>query len=340
MQALCAEISNFKFQTPSRVVDTVYFGGGTPSLLTAQQVERILRTVFDNFAVAANAEITLEINPATLTLEKAGDFKRLGINRASFGAQTFDDAELRKLGRKHSARDVRETIEILRHADFDNVSFDLIAGLPNQTLHDWRRNLTEAFKLKPEHLSLYLLEVHEATPLARHIEEGKQPAPDEDSAAEMYEILLEQIAANGYRQYEISNFCLPGFESRHNSKYWTMDAVIGFGCAAHSFDGANRRWANERDTKKYIDLIEREQTAVVEQTEIDAVSEAAFLGLRLTRGVDLNEYKRRFAVDLLEKYKPDLAVLFDAGLLEVVDDNLRLTAKGALFSNEVFAVFV
>ncbi len=238
VSALVKEIEIFPVQ---KTVDTIYFGGGTPSLLTARQLELILETVRKKFSVAENSEITMEMNPATVTLETLRAYRSAGINRASFGAQTFDDTELKRLGRKHTAADVRETIELLRQANFSNVSFDLIAGLPRQTLKDWARNLDEALKLQPEHLSLYLLEIHQATPLAEQIRSGRQPLPDEDLAAEMYELLLEKIASNKYQQYEISNFALPNYESRHNSKYWTLDAVYGFGCSAHSFDGANLR---------------------------------------------------------------------------------------------------
>src|SRR4028119_1753278 len=161
VEALCREISQSKIQNPKSKIQTVYFGGGTPSLLTPKQAEKILRTVFDRFAVQSNAEITMEMNPGTLTPEKARDFRSLGVNRASYGAQTFDDDELKRLGRRHTSEEVRKTIDLLRSADFSNVSFDLIAGLPDQTLKDWERNLNEALKLKPEHLSLYLLEIHE-----------------------------------------------------------------------------------------------------------------------------------------------------------------------------------
>jgi oxygen-independent coproporphyrinogen III oxidase len=340
VDALRAEIGKFQAPSSKLQVNTVYFGGGTPSLLTAAQIEKILKAVNEKFSVQSDVEITMEMNPATLTLEKARQFRALGINRASFGAQTFDDDELKRLGRRHTAEDVRKTIELLREADFTNVSFDLIAGLPRQTLKDWEFNLNEALKLKPEHISLYLLEIHEGTPLAKHIAEGKQPLPDEDLAGEMYEMLVEKCAAANYEQYEISNFCLPGFESRHNSKYWTLDAVYGFGCSAHSFNGANKRWANERDTLRYIEMIETVKTAVVETTEINPASEFVFLGLRMMRGVDLNEYQKRFGTDLLAEYKEELQDLFAAELLEVVENHLRLTKRGALFSNEVFAIFV
>ncbi|HEX8198162.1 MAG TPA: radical SAM family heme chaperone HemW [Pyrinomonadaceae bacterium] len=343
VEALCREISKSKIQNPKSKIETIYFGGGTPSLLTPKQTEKILRAVSDRFSIQPNAEITMEMNPGTLTPQIARDFRSLGINRASYGAQTFDDDELKRLGRRHTAEDVRKTIDLLRAADFTNVSFDLIAGLPGQSLKDWQRNLNEALKLKPEHLSLYLLEIHEGTPLAKHISEGKQPMPDEDLAGEMYSFLLEKIAESNYEQYEISNFCLPGFESRHNSKYWTFDPVYGFGCSAHSFDGERRRWANARDTNAYIELIEKTGGAIVEETVLDEKerrAEFAFLGLRLMRGVCLTDFERKFGVALLDEYGAALEESFEAGLIEIEENRLRLTGKGALFSNTVFAAFV
>ncbi len=337
VSALAAEIEKF---SAKEIIDTIYFGGGTPSLLSSKQLEKILTKIHGKFFVADDSEITMEMNPATVTLETLREYKTLGVNRASFGAQTFDDAELKRLGRKHTAQDVRETVELLRKADYANVSFDLIAGLPRQTLKDWERNLDEALKLNPEHLSLYLLEIHESTPLAEQIRSGRQPLPDEDLAAEMYELMLEKISSKNYRQYEISNFCQPNYESKHNSKYWTLDAVFGFGCSAHSFDGANVRYSNERDTTKYVEIIQTKNSAIVHKEEIDAASEFAFLGLRLAKGIDLAEYEKRFGVNLIEKYSEDLKRLEDLGLIEFVENHLKLTSKGSLFSNEVFAVFV
>jgi oxygen-independent coproporphyrinogen-3 oxidase len=336
-----SEFSNPKSQisNPKFFVDTIYFGGGTPSLLLPAQLDKILNAVHRNFLVAADAEITMEMNPATMTPETVRAYRNSGVNRASFGAQTFDDAELKRLGRKHTAQDVRETIELLRAADFCNVSFDLIAGLPRQTLADWQRNLDEALKLKPEHLSLYLLEIHEATPLAEQIRSNRQPLPDEDLAGEMYELMIEKTSQNGYRQYEISNFSLPGFESKHNSKYWLCEPVYAFGVSAHSFDGKIRR-ANERDTNAYVSLVENGKSPTVFREEIDLASESVFLGLRLSKGVDLNEYKNRFGVDLTEKHAEDLWRLLDLELIEYTENRLRLTAKGMVYSNEVFAVFV
>ena len=344
--ALCDEIVAF----PRRVqphatasgtdpVDTIYFGGGTPSLLAPDQVERILSTVNVRFDVSSDVEITMEMNPATVTPETLRQFRSLGINRASFGVQTFDDHLLKLLARGHDANDARKTFEMLRDAGFDNVSFDLIAGLPGQTLDAWERNLDEALLMKPEHLSLYLLEIHQGTPLAEQIRSNRQPTPDPELAAQMYELMLDRLAADGYGQYEISNFSRPRYDSRHNSKYWTLAPVYGFGVSAHSFDG-KQRYANERHTAKYVEMIENSDSAEVMREDIDISSEFVFLGLRLENGVDLAEYQRRFGVDLMKQYQTDLVEINEAGLIEAERGQLRLSRMGQLFSNEVFAVFV
>lgn len=344
VRAVAAEIENFRAEDQTLIeVDTIYFGGGTPSLLSPAQVERILKAAHARFQVMAGAEVTMEMNPGTLTPETLREFRRHGVNRASFGAQTFDDNELRRLGRTHTALDVRRTIRYLREAGFMNTSFDLIAGLPAQTLAAWSRNLDEALALHPEHLSFYLLEVHEGTPLAAQIKRGQQPAPDDDLAAEMYRLMLDRAAAAGYVHYEISNLCQPGYESRHNSKYWTGAPVYGFGCSAHSYDGQHARWSNERDAARYTELIESKGDAVVETTELDEQgvrSEAIFLGLRLMRGIDLREHRARFGTDLREDYAADLERLHDAGLIEFDEELLKLTRDGVLLSNEVFTVFI
>lgn len=320
-------------------VDTIYFGGGTPSLLSPTQVEQILDEVITRFDVAADAEITMEMNPATVSLETLGTYRELGVNRASFGVQTFNDRHLKLLARGHNANDARNTFALLRDAGFDNISFDLIAGLPGQTLEDWQKNLDEAVAMQPEHLSLYLLEIHEGTPLAEQLRSNRRPIPDEELAAEMYEMMIDRLADAGYDQYEISNFAKPGFESCHNTKYWRLDPVYGFGVSAHSFDGV-QRYSNERDTATYVSLIENGGSAEVFRENTDTASEFIFLGLRLKGGIGLPEYQNRFGIDLLVKHSIELDRLSAAGLIENSDRRLRLTRKGMLFSNEVFAVFV
>src|SRR5439155_2648374 len=228
--------------------------------------------------------------------------------------------ELKQLGRSHNSADIGRAFEQLRVAGFANINFDLIAGLPEQTLHRWQRNLDEALKLRPEHLSLYLLEVHEGTPLADQIKRGMRPRPDDDLAAEMYRMMIEKVCAAGYQHYEISNFCLPGFESRHNTKYWTGAPYYGFGCSAHSYDGRRVRWSDERDAANYVGLVENGKSPIVERTNLsdeEARSESIFLGLRLMRGLNLVEYRSRFGFDLRNQYGADLYRLCDAGLIEI-----------------------
>ncbi|HEX7318408.1 MAG TPA: radical SAM family heme chaperone HemW [Pyrinomonadaceae bacterium] len=342
--ALAREIESFDREGARSEVDTVYFGGGTPSLLTPAQVSRVLDAVRGRFDVEAGAEVTLEMNPGTVTPERLRALRETGVNRASFGAQTFDDRELKRLGRTHTADDTRRTFADLRAAGFDNISFDLIAGLPRQALRAWERNLDEALALRPEHLSLYLLEVHEGTPLAEQIRQGRYASPDPDLAAEMYRVLVERARGAGYEQYEISNFCLPGRESRHNMKYWTGAPFYGFGCSAHSFDGRRARWSNERDARAYVKLIEEKNGAVVSREELDergAGAEALFLGLRLlSRGVDLAAHRSLYRLDVRADYAEDLARFDEAGLIELDGDVLHLTPAGALLSNEVFSAFV
>src|SRR5687768_12495803 len=341
VRAVIDEISRSK--NAGAHLDTVHFGGGTPSLLTPAQLDQILSVLHRQFIIASDSEITVEINPGTVDRDQLRSLRDLGVNRPSFGAQTFDDAELAKLGRSQSSADTLKTFDELRAAGFENVSFDLIAGLPGQTLAGWQRDIEQSLALEPEHLSFYLLEVHSGTPLADHIRRGLQPVPDEDLAAVMYEWMIERAAAAGYDHYEISNLAKPGFESRHNTKYWTGAPYFGFGCSAHSFDGVARRWSNQRDVQRYVENVEQGVSPVVEEQELTAAdlrAEALFLGLRMMRGVDVREYNELFGVDLRAAHQDDLDRFREAGLVEFDGDLIRLTRNGALMSNEVFAAFV
>lgn len=341
VHAVIEEISSS--QRAGACVDTIYFGGGTPSLLTPAQLDLVLSALRRCFEIDPESEITLEMNPGTVTRDGLRAFRDLGVNRASFGAQTFDDAELAKLGRSHTSAETLKTFDELRAAGFENVSFDLIAGLPGQTLAGWQRNMEQSLALQPEHLSFYLLEVHSGTPLADHIRRGLQPKPDEDLAAVMYEWMLERAAKAGYEHYEISNLCKPSFSSRHNTKYWTGAPYYGFGCSAHSFNGRTRRWSNQRDVLRYVENVEQGLSPIIEEQELtdaDLRAEALFLGMRMMRGVDLREYSELFGVDLRVAHHDELDRFREAGLVEFDGDLIRLTRNGALMSNEVFAAFV
>ena len=340
VDAVCSEVAAWMpAEGASPNADTIYFGGGTPSLLSVDQVGKILDAVRLKFRISNLKEVTMEMNPATVTPETLAGYRSLGVNRASFGIQTFDDRALKLLARGHDANDARQTFKMLRDAGFDNISFDLIAGLPGQTLDDWKANLDEAVALQPEHLSLYLLEIHEGTPLAEQVRSGRQPHPNDEVAAKMYGMLLDRLAVVGYRQYEISNFSRPGHESRHNSKYWRLEPVYGFGVSAHSFDGI-QRYANERDTNKYVAMIELNGSVEIMREDIDSASEFAFLGLRLEEGIDLADYRDRFGKELIASKNGQISELDEAGLITILEGRLKLTRKGKLFSNEVFAVFV
>jgi len=343
VHAVVKEMSTSRVIAEQPRIDTVYFGGGTPSLLKPHQLELLLSAVNNRFHVGDNVEITMEMNPGTVDANLLKQFRALGVNRASFGAQTFDNKELAKLGRSHTTADTLKTFSDLRSARFDNISFDLIAGLPGQTLERWQQNVNQALALKPEHLSFYLLEVHEGTPLAEHIRRGIQPQPDEDLAAIMYEWMLGRASEAGYEHYEISNLCLRGFKSRHNTKYWTGEPYFGFGCSAHSYDGQQRRWSNERDIGRYLTAVESDASPIVEQQLLSTAelrSEAVFLGMRLMRGVDTNQFLDTFGVDLRATHQAEIDRFIDAGLVAVEGDVLKLTRAGALMSNEVFAAFV
>ncbi|MCS6817889.1 MAG: radical SAM family heme chaperone HemW [Blastocatellia bacterium] len=323
-------------------VDTIYFGGGTPSLLDPERLGDLLWTLRRSFLVHTGAEITIEANPGTLTAQKARALRQLGVNRVSLGAQTFSEDELRVLGRHHTVEHVVESIALLREAGIENVNLDLILGIPGQDLASWKRTMEHVFALRPAHISVYLLEVHEETPLAAQLARGVLVEPDEALTVQMYDWFLDRAEAEGYEHYEISNFCRPGFASRHNLKYWSDEPYLGFGCSAHSYDFRERRW-NLATPRAYVEAMRERGEAVagrIPMTESRRIEEALMLGLRRCAGVDLNAFRERYGVDVLERYGAQLAPLEDAGLIEISDGVLRLTRKGFVLANEVFAVFV
>ncbi len=323
-------------------IDTIYFGGGTPSIVEASQLARLVEACRSSFDVSRDVEITIEINPSTLSRQKIEGWLGAGINRASVGAQSFLDPELVSLSRTHTAQDARLTVDALRQSGFENISLDLIAGLPGQTLEDWEFNLREALRIKPDHLSLYLLEIKEGTQLYAEIKRNRQPRPDDDLAGEMYRMIGQATGDEGYEHYEISNFALDGFRSRHNMKYWTDAPFYGMGSGAHSYDG-RARWVNILRTESYIDSIAGNGFAIGERRELsaeDRASEALFMGLRLAEGINLAEFRREFSIDVVSRFGSELERLLEAGLIEIGDDRLRLTPEGMLLSNEVFVNFV
>jgi oxygen-independent coproporphyrinogen-3 oxidase len=322
--------------------DTIFFGGGTPSLLEPEEIARLVAACRETFDVARTAEITLETNPETSTLARMDGFREAGVNRISFGVQSFHDSELRRLGRIHSATRAREAVFEARAAGFDNISLDLMMWLPQQTTEDWRGNVEALIDVRPEHASLYLLELYPNAPLKEDMARaGWSLAPDDD-AADMYLWSLARLEEAGYDQYEISNVARSGRVARHNVKYWEDGAWHGFGCGAHSTrDGA--RWKNVASTDEYVARIGAGAPVATERRELtnDArLEEALFTGLRLTAGLDVEAVGAQYGVDVWDRYGQALQPFVDTGLVLREGPRLRLTREGMLLANEIMSVFV
>jgi oxygen-independent coproporphyrinogen-3 oxidase len=322
--------------------DTIYFGGGTPSLLEPEEIARIIAACTSSFDVTADPEITLEANPESVTQARLAAFRIAGVNRLSFGVQSLNDAELQRLSRLHSAVRARGAVSEARAAGFDNVSIDLMMWLPGQQTSDWLATVDGAIALAPDHVSLYLLEVYPNAPLKEAMARARwSQAPDDDAAA-MYTTAMDRLEDAGLRQYEISNVARAGRQSRHNLKYWTDGEWLGFGCGAHSTrDGV--RWKNVSATEDYIERINRQASPAVDVRRLSAderLGDALFTGLRLVDGIDLNAIDIRYGVDVWARFGDELQSFVDAGCLRHDGDGLRLTREGMLIAHEVMAVFV
>ena len=335
--ALAGEQAQHLDGTPRRS-RTIFFGGGTPSLLTVSQVQRLLDACFKAFAVDTNAEITLEANPGTLNQQQLVGLRAAGINRLSMGAQSFDANLLQTLGRIHTPEEIVQAIQYARSAGFTSINIDFMFGLPGQTMDHWRNTLERALELYPEHLSLYSLIVEEGTPFYSWVHEGRIKPTDEDVCADMYEFADQRLRAAGYINYEISNWSLPGHHSRHNLTYWQNLPYIGMGAGAYSSFG-EKRFSNERDPAAYIRRLKAHEIPVVEREEIgrtQAMTETAFLALRTAMGLHLPTFEARFAESFAYFVGDRLKLVTEAGLLELQDEWLRLSMRGRLLGNEVF----
>jgi oxygen-independent coproporphyrinogen III oxidase len=322
--------------------DTIFFGGGTPSLLEPHEIDRLIGACRDAFDLADDVEVTLETNPETSSRERMEGFRAAGVNRISFGVQSFRDDELVRLGRIHSAGRAREAVAEARAAGFDNVSLDLMMWLPQQRQAHWRESVEGLIDVGPEHASLYLLEMYPNAPLKEDMARaGWSLAPDDD-AAEMYLWSMARLEEAGYTQYEISNVARPGRASRHNLKYWQDGEWLGLGCGAHS-TRSGVRWKNVASTEDYVARVAAGRSPAGERRELspgERLEEALFTGLRLVDGVDLGAVGRRFGVDVWERYGEPLQPFLDGGLLEHQGTRLRLTRNGMLLANEILSAFV
>jgi oxygen-independent coproporphyrinogen III oxidase len=322
--------------------DTIFFGGGTPSLLEPSEIAAIISACQSAFDVASDAEITLEANPETVTPERLAGFRAAGANRLSFGVQSFRDDELQRLSRLHSASRAGEAFTMARAAGFDNISLDLMMWLPQQSIAQWLESVDALIGLGPDHASLYILELYPNAPLREAMARSKWSLAPDDDAAEMYLEAMTRLDHAGYDQYEISNVARPGRESRHNLKYWTDGDWLAFGCGAHAtHDGV--RWKNVAGTEDYIGRVTNGVSPVCERrvlTRDERLEEALFTGLRLRAGVDAEAAGRRYGIDVFEKYGAALQPFVEAGWLLRESGCLRLTRDGMLMANEVMAVFV
>jgi oxygen-independent coproporphyrinogen-3 oxidase len=333
--AVCREIRNANGL--GDVVDTVYIGGGTPSLLEAQLLGDILQALKQTLPCNFQ-EITVEADPETVDPQNAAQWVAAGINRISFGTQSFVDDELKAAGRMHRRADIYRAVPILRNAGIRNISFDLIAGLPKQTAATWRTSLQEAIALSPEHISVYIMEIDEGSRLGLEVLQGgarysAKDLPTEECMADFYETAQSVLKVAGYEQYEISNWAKPGFASQHNLKYWRRDPYLGFGAGAHSFYGT-QRWANVPDAASYVEFINTGRSALQSLDAVTpemALEEEFFLGLRRLSGINVDRIQQQYGVDFQQKIGPLLSI----GMVERAGAQLRLPAGTLSMSNEI-----
>jgi len=332
--------------TPRQGLESIYFGGGTPSLLEPQQIGELLQVAQRLFGTLNSAEVTLEANPGTIDVQSLSGFRQAGITRLSLGIQSFDDRMLKELGRIHTAQQAREAFAAARQAGFDNIGIDLIHALPGQTAALWRRELQQALQLAPQHLSIYGLSIEEETPFALRYSDDSPLLPDEELSADMFETADELLESHGYEHYEIANYARPGFRSRHNSGYWKRDGYLGLGAGAHSFlrdDGYGTRFSNVADLNAYGSELQGGTLAhrdILHLSRADAMAECLFLGLRLSEGVSFSTFQREFGAGLDDVFGQVIARLDSQGLLTKDSAGIRLTRRGRLLSNQVFQQFL
>lgn len=347
-ETLVKEAALWRDVVGRRPVETVFFGGGTPSLNPVGEMAKILEGMRASFAIAPDAEVALEANPGSVTTEYLRGLRELGFNRLSIGVQSFDDEELVALDRIHTGDDARAAYVAARDAGFDNVNLDLIYGLCDQPIAAWQHSLEEALALAPEHLSLYALTVEEGTPLARDVARGRVTPPDPDVQAEHYEWTEERLARAGYEHYEISNWARPGRRCKHNLVYWQNREYLGLGAGAHShLDGV--RFSSVLLPNRYAELVDESAASFANDigammhvigaetiTPALAMADTLILGLRLIEGVDVRVFARRHRVEIDSVHGDLLREFVGYGLLERTETHLRLTPRGRLLSNELF----
>jgi len=340
IQAVKKEIAWQKIKSE---ITTIYIGGGTPSYIGSKYIKEILEEI-QNKNVSENAEITIEVNPGTVTMEKLTDYKQAGINRLSIGLQTSKDELLKQIGRIHNFEQFLETYKMARKVGFKNINVDLMLGLPNQRISDLKETLEKIIELQPEHISVYSLIVEDGTPIANKIENGELELPEEDIERNMYWYVKNTLELNGYYHYEISNFAKKGYESKHNMNCWKQKEYIGIGAAAHSYRDITR-YSNTENLGEYIRNIQKEnfeRNRIIHeiQKEEDTKKEYMILGLRQIEGVQISKFKEKFVDNPIYLFRKELNKLSEQNLISIDDDNIKLTNKGIDLANLVWEEFV
>lgn len=324
-------------------VESIYFGGGTPSSVPASHIETMLTLIKSKCTLTDDCEITLEVNPGTITRESAIQYKNSGINRISMGLQTTSNSLLKTIGRTHDFETFQASYKLLRDIGFDNISLDLMFGLPGQSMASLRESMQEIIRLNPEHASIYSLKVESGTPMAKMLEKGLIKLPDEDMEREMYHTIIDVMESYGFYQYEISNFSKPGMASKHNLIYWHNQPYLGLGLSAHSKLNSVR-FANTNDFETYLSIIGHKNRSIrVEETKIDTLEdlfETIILGLRLNEGLDIEKLNQAYQIDFEQKYHSVLEKLKLYELIETEGQVVKLTQKGMDLSNQVFGAFM
>lgn len=343
VEAVINEIKNITHKE-KYTVTTIYFGGGTPSILNPKYIKNILQEIESSFKILDDAEITIEINPGTVNEEKLKKYKEYGINRLSIGLQSANDKILKKIGRIHDYKQFEETFFYARKCGFKNINVDLMIGLPTQTIEDVKQTLEKIIQKNPEHISVYSLIIEEGTIIEKLINENKLQLPDEETERIMYWTVVNELKENGYNQYEISNFSKKTHESKHNTNCWKQKQYIGLGTSAHSYLN-KKRYSNTNNIEEYIKNIQENNiskniTIHEEQTEESTMNEYMLLGLRMIQGININEFKQKFKTDPTIKYKKILEKLQKENLIQITKTSIKLTKQGIDFGNVVWEEFI
>ncbi|WP_373598748.1 radical SAM family heme chaperone HemW [Paraclostridium bifermentans] len=336
------EMKLYKKHFKDKCFDTVFFGGGTPSILKPEELEKLVKSMYENFNIKEDAEITIECNPGTINKEKLIAMKKMGINRLSIGLQAVQNHHLKSIGRIHTYEEFEKNYHDAIDVGFKNINIDLMYALPNQKTEEWKETLDKIIGLNPSHISAYSLILEEGTKLYDMYERNEFELQDEDTDIDMYEYTINTLKENGYNQYEISNYSKEGHECKHNIIYWKCDNYLGLGPGASGYIG-DVRYSNVESLNEYNERLNNNEKPINEENELskqDKIEEFIFMGLRMNEGINLDIFKERFEIDFCDLYKNILDKLIDRKLLKIENSNVLLTQKGREISNSVFIEFI